>query len=96
MIADENQQCCTEAIQHIQAARGRRRKEEAQGEEEAEQVRVGSFTLPTINFDAQRYVDIMDWVAEEVTEPPLLRDLSDAELQEITAAPLKVPAYPVH
>ena len=85
MISDEDQQIRTEAIQHIQAARGRGQQEE-----------VRSFTLPTINFDAQRYVDIIDWTAEEITEPPLLCDLSDAELQEITTAPLEIPAYPVH
>ena len=54
-----------------------------------------SFTLPTINLNAQLYVDLIDWAAE-VTEPPRLRHLSDSELHEISAVPLRVPAYPVH
>ncbi|KAF0303211.1 hypothetical protein FJT64_024788 [Amphibalanus amphitrite] len=86
MIADEDREIRTAAIQHIRAARER--------EKEGQEVR--KFTLPTINFGAQRYVDLIDSAAEKVTEPPLLRDLSVTELQGIAAAPLRVSAYPVH
>ncbi|KAF0291217.1 hypothetical protein FJT64_001141 [Amphibalanus amphitrite] len=86
MVADEDREIRTAAIQHIRAARER--------EKEGQEVR--KFTLPTINFGAQRYVDLIDWAAEKVTEPPLLRDLSVTELQGIAAAPLRVSAYPVH
>ena len=86
MVADEDRESRTEAIRHIRAARQR-------GKQEQE---VRSFSLPTINFDAQRYVDLIDWAAEDVTEPPLLRGLSDSELGEISAASLRIPAYPVH
>ena len=86
MVADEDREHRTEAIRHIRAARDK-------GKHEQE---VRSFSLPTINFNAQRYTDLIDWAAEDVTEPPLLRDLSDSELCEISAAPLQIPAYPVH
>ena len=57
---------------------------------------VRAFKLPVLNFRAEHYADLIDWSSLEVTQPPLLRDLSDGDLEEIAEVPVVLPAYPVH
>lgn len=44
------------------------------------------FEIPSFNFDASDYFKIIKWEDNTITEPPLLRDLSTDELQQITDA----------
>ena len=57
---------------------------------------VRPFRLPTINFAATHYTELLEWEKEPVTEPPLTTDLTDAELRGIISQPLHVAAFPVH
>ena len=57
---------------------------------------VRPFKLPTINFAATHYTELLEWEKELITEPPLTTDLTDAELQDICCQPLQIAAFPVH
>ena len=84
MVADDDTEIRVEAVRQIRAARQR----------ETEDVR--PFRLPALNFGASRYSELISWSTEAVTQPPLLRHLTDDELQAIERTPLQVPSYPVH
>ena len=84
MVSDDSRETREKAVTLIRAARL----------QVTEDVR--SFELPDINFAAAGYMDLIDWSSVDVTEPPLLRDLSDDDLQEIVDTPAVLPLYPVH
>jgi hypothetical protein len=42
---------------------------------------VRQFQKPTINFNAKKYYDLIDWNKIKTTEPPLTKKLSDNDLQ---------------
>ena len=52
--------------------------------------------LPTLNFDASSFDQLIDWERKKVTEPPLLRDLDDSRLRSLAQTPLNIAPYPVH
>jgi hypothetical protein len=54
------------------------------------------FRRPALLFDATSYFKMIDWDAEQKTEPPLTMELSDAELLEIIRTPLVLPHFPCH
>lgn len=39
------------------------------------------FKIPLLNFKATDYIDMINWQTTKITEPPILRDKSDEELQ---------------
>lgn len=41
------------------------------------------FNIPSFNFDASDYFEILNWEGDNITEPPLLRDLSMDELKQM-------------
>lgn len=41
------------------------------------------FHLPTLNFNADDYTDLISWDDNEITEPPVTKQISDAELDLI-------------
>lgn len=41
------------------------------------------FKVPKINFDAQDYIDLIDWFNCVVTEPPLTMNMSEEQLLDI-------------
>ena len=84
MVADNDAEIRLKAVRHIQAARQR----------ETEDVR--PFRLPKLDFSASSYSELINWTAETVTQPPLLRHLTDDDLQAIQHTPLQLPSYPVH
>ncbi|KAF0303899.1 hypothetical protein FJT64_024153 [Amphibalanus amphitrite] len=84
MTADDNQETRAKAVQLIRAARLR----------ETEDIRL--FRFPAVNFGAERYEDLIDWSSADVTQPPLLRDYSEADLDGVVEAPASLPDYPVH
>ena len=69
MVADDDRVVREQAVRLISAAR----------EQQTEEPRI--FAIPAINFEAVSYTDMISWCGP-VTEPPLLRDLSDDELRE--------------
>ena len=84
MSADDRQPIREEAVQLIRSARRHQTEE------------VRQFRLPGLHFGATCYSKLITWDAETVTEPPLLRDLPDEDLDGILQTPLVVPPYPVH
>lgn len=56
------------------------------------------FLPPIIQIDADDYTKLIDWDREPVTPPPLLRNLSDQEVNELVNHPekLSLEAYPIH
>ena len=61
---------------------------------ETEEVR--QFRLPKLRFSATQYSDLIAWDAENVTEPLLLRDLREEELDGIAHTPMAVSPHPEH
>ena len=54
------------------------------------------FFIPTLNFAAETYPELINWEVVKLTEPPLTLDLNEAELLAIKETPFKVPNYPCH
>ena len=54
------------------------------------------FVPPVVNFKAKNYFDLIDWVSEPCTEPPLTMDLSLDDIMSIIGSPLNLPNYPNH
>jgi hypothetical protein len=54
------------------------------------------FRPPKLLFEANYYFDMVDWEKDAKTEPPLTQDLSEKELLDVIATPLKLPHYPCH
>lgn len=46
-------------------------------------IQIRTFKIPKLNFSADDYVDLIDWTNVEVTEPPLIRDLTMDDLQKL-------------
>lgn len=58
------------------------------------------FKVPKLNFHAKDYTDMIVWSESQVTSPPILRDISDMELENLLASDLhnmvELPDYPCH
>ena len=57
---------------------------------------IRKYRLPKINFMAETYVDLIDWEASFLTEPPLTLEKTDAEISAFRDSPFQVPKYPCH
>ena len=57
---------------------------------------VRKYRLPKVNFQAETYVDLIDWEAECLSEPPLTRNKTEAEILSFKETPFDVPKYPCH
>ena len=63
---------------------------------------VRQFTIPKLNFECTKYYEVIDWSSTEVTEPPLTRDISDAEIEQFVASGasevkiIDFPRFPCH
>lgn len=44
---------------------------------------IRKFKVPTINLKAKTYVDLIDWKANLITEPPLIKKFSESDLTEL-------------
>ena len=84
MAADRNRAVRERAVSLISAARQQQTDNSCR-----------VFAIPAINFDATVYTDLIGW-GEPVSQPPLLRDIGEAEMLRIADAPFVVPPYPVH
>ena len=59
-------------------------------------VTVSKYCLPKVNFQAETYVDLIDWEAECLSEPPLTWNKTDEEILSFKETPFAVPKYPCH
>ena len=57
---------------------------------------IRGFQIPIIHINAQHYSELIDWDDDEMllTEPPMLSDLSDVELENCVDGILKITDYP--
>ena len=85
MVADSNPEVRDQAVTTIMHCRQQQHTEN-----------VRPYLLPSLNFEAGSYTELLDWEEELITEPPLTLALSDAELEGVRLAPLAVPHFPVH
>ena len=74
MVADEDQITRELALRRILKARN---------ESALEQQIPRSFEVPSINFLALKYQDLLYWSITEVTDPPLLKNVSTEVIQEM-------------
>lgn len=58
---------------------GYRRILKARGEANKDQLR--QFAVPTLNFEAEEYYELINWQKISITEPPLTAGISDEDLQ---------------
>ena len=52
--------------------------------------------LPHLNWDADRYENMIVFDSETITEPPLTQDLSDLSFKELIDSPLTIEPFPCH
>lgn len=57
---------------------------------------VRPYVVPRINFEASDYMDLIDWEATQLSEPPLTSSLTNEQLTAIKDSPLQVADYPCH
>ena len=61
---------------------------------------VRCFEVPTLNFDAAEYIDMINWQNCVITEPPATKSLSDEELESLVRTPetpvVQFPRFPCH
>ena len=55
---------------------------------------VRKFVPPLINFESNRFCDMVDLDSAEKTEPPVTKDLPDEVILSALTAPLILPAFP--
>lgn len=78
MLTDERAHIRTLAFRRVIKAR----EVEATGEADG----VRKFSIPNLNFEAQDYIDMIDWQTIQVTPPPVLNDTTTEDLQAMLQA----------
>src|ERR1043165_7789381 len=54
------------------------------------------FSIPTLNFNAQSCIDLIDWQLTDVTEPPLFANVPVDEIESGETPVMDFPRYPCH
>lgn len=54
------------------------------------------FKVPSLNYDADDWTDVINWDEADICEPPLTHKLSNDEIRNFEEEPFKVPKYPLH
>ncbi|CAH1100856.1 unnamed protein product [Psylliodes chrysocephalus] len=65
----------------------------------AGQQEIREFKLPAFKFDAENYIDMIDWHSTTITEPPLTKCISNKELKEMildVSTEIQILKYPCH
>jgi hypothetical protein len=61
---------------------------------------IRKFTVPKLNYDSSDYFELIDWHHTEITEPPLIVDLSDAVITDFVKSGespiVDFPRFPSH
>ena len=90
----------TDGRPHIRQLSLRRILKARSTEKSGEHVR--KFCIPTLNFDAVNYEDMIDWSGADtpVTEPPVMMRMTDTELKDLIKADVTptvlFPRFPCH
>lgn len=67
---------------------------------QSERYGLRKFIIPAFNLEARDYIDLVDWQSIEITEPPLLAEISEDQIEMFVASgdvPLvDFPRYPCH
>src|ERR1043165_9013414 len=87
MVTDDNKTIRELGMRHILRAR-------------SESYGLRKFSIPTLNFNAQSYTDLIDWQLTDVTEPILLADVPVDEIEMLVGSGetpvMDFPRYPCH
>ena len=83
-LADPDEEVRRKGVKYIMEAR--------KAYKEDDEVR--KFVPAEINFDSERFCDLIDLETAEKWEPPVTKDLSEETLLSAFASPLILPAYP--
>lgn len=79
---------------------GYRRLLNAKNSEITRRSSVHHFTWPDVNFEAKTYIDMIDWQAANVIDPPLLKHITNDELKNLIQSgdvpQSNVPQIPCH
>ncbi|KAK5643395.1 hypothetical protein RI129_007240 [Pyrocoelia pectoralis] len=90
MMTDTRQTIRELALRRIMKARQERKL----------QTKIRQFVVPTINFEAKDYIDLIDWSNITVTEPPVTKFLTDTEIQNFIESgdhsKITFPRFPCH
>ena len=55
------------------------------------------FILPDkIDWDAANYLEVIEWLPEKISVPPILQFWSEEQIKEGFEGPLQIPEYPCH
>ena len=59
---------------------------------------IRQFRVPRLNFGAEDYIDLVDWITVEKCDPPMLKNISDSQLQAYVdnSSSLDLPNFPCH
>ena len=60
---------------------------------------IREFKVPSLNFDANDYIDLIDWSKEIITSPPVMQSFSDEEIIRMIKSKnidIKFPSFPCH
>jgi hypothetical protein len=61
---------------------------------------IRKFTVPALNYDSSDYLELIDWQNTNLTEPPLITDLSDAVIKDLVtngeSTIVDFPRFPSH
>ena len=59
---------------------------------------VRRFKIPQLTYASASYIGIIDWQANDITKPPLTKELTDAEIESHTSEKMTIsfPALPCH
>ena len=64
----------------------------------SDSIKVRKFKIPSLNFDADDYHSLVNWQQLPRTEPPMLKDISDDEVDNAIQIPQKwtLADFPCH
>lgn len=88
----------TDPREHIRELELRRILKARKMASQESQLSVRTFKIPTINFDANEYTEIIYWQSGTITEPPAFRNITDADIEEAIRVKrmFEIPKFPCH
>ena len=89
MLADERKHIRELACRRVLAAR----------KEAASPSAIRQFRVPKLNFGAENYIDLVDWITVEKYDPPVLKNITDSQLQAYVdsgSVIQNLPTFPCH
>ena len=90
MLSDHDEEVRQKAVNTIISIRNG----DTQVEKTSQGIRV--FRIPKLNWDADKYTEMIDWDISFMTEPPIVKHMTIEVLMNAYAKPLDIPKYPNH